>query len=325
MGEKFINEIVSQTLCGQRCVFRQMRRGFAGCTMTREGEYTMKQTLAFLLLLVLSACNTAVPLPTPTSTPTQTAISTATITPTATPFPSGPCISPLLPLTTGAEWIYRVPTTSGESLYTLKTLDRNDGRNIVIMVEFTDQKNNVTVVEPVVCMDGAIENFPLFVVSMHFADYLEKDFNTYHDTGIYFPSYATLAENDWRMNWEVEYLTEDVAQLKSPMDGRALFVLQSSFIRLSFEMDGTREALTVPAGDFPQALKVQHSFSFPVTLTLPTGATGSILTVNTTQWYEPYVGLLRSQVDSASLLLYGQNVPVPMESVIELVEFRKGE
>lgn len=284
----------------------------------------MKKNLSFLLLLVLTGCSAATAVP-PTVTPTPTAAPTATITPTATPVPSGPCDNPLLPLATGNEWTYRVTTGSGESLYTLKTLDRNDGRNIVIMVEFTDQKDSVTVVEPVVCMDGAIENFPLFVVSMHFADYLEKDFNTYHDTGVYSPGYPTLVENDWHMSWDVEYLTEDAAEMKSPMDGQALFVMQSSFIRLSFEMDGTREAVTVPAGDFPQAVKSLHSFSFPVTLTLPTGATGSILTVNTTQWYEPYVGLVRAQVDSASMLLYGQDVPVPMVSVIELVEFRKGE
>jgi hypothetical protein len=193
------------------------------------------------------------------------------------------------------------------------------------MVEFTNQKNNVTVVEPVVCMDGAVENFPLFVVSMHFADYLEKDFNTYHDTGIYAPSYSTLVENDWSMKWNLEYLTEGVAQLKSPVDSQILSVVESSFINLSFEMDGTREETTVPAGTYPQALKVGYSFSFPVTLYLLTESTGSTLTVNTTQWYEPYVGLIRARVDSSSMLIYGQEINVPVTSTIELVEFKKRE
>ena len=284
----------------------------------------MKKISSLFLLLVLTACSANSPMP-PTVTPTHTVVPTATITPTATPVPNGPCISPFLPLTTGNEWTYRVISGSGESLYTLKTLGRNDGRNIIVMVEFTDQKNNVTVVEPVVCMDGAIENFPLFVMSMYFADYLEKDFNTYHDTGTYAPSYQTLLENDWAMNWDLEYLTEGVAQLKSPMDGQTLSVVESSFINLTFEMDGTREDVTVPAGNYPQALKVLYSFSFPVTLYLLTESTGSMLAVHTTQWYEPYAGLVRAQVDSASMLLYGQDVDVPMVSTIELVEFKKGE
>jgi hypothetical protein len=286
----------------------------------------MKKTLPLLFLLVLVACSTTAPIP-PTVTPTNTVIpptATATITPTAMPVPSGPCDSPFLPLSTGNEWNYRVTTPSGESQYTLKALDRNDARNIVVNVEFADPKHNVTVVEPVVCADGAIENFPLFVISMYFSDFLEKDFNTYHDTGIYAPSYQTLVENNWAMDWKAEYLTEDGVQMKNPLAGEALFVMQSSFINLSFKMDGTREAVTVPAGDYSQALKVIFSFSFPVTLTLPTGATGAVLTVNTTQWVEPYVGLVRAQVDSASMNLYGQDIVVPIINTIELTQFTKG-
>lgn len=257
--------------------------------------------MSFLLLLVLCACSavTTAPPPTITSTaipPTHTSIPTATFTPTATPVPDGPCRSPFLPLKTGNEWTYRSTTGSGEASYDLKTLERDDARNTVIKVEFSDQKNNVKVIEPVVCMDGAIENFPLFVMSMHFAEFLEKDFNTYHDTGVYSPSRQTFLENNWTMNWNLQYLTEDVVQMKNPSMGQRL-VMQSSFINLSFEIDGTHQAITTPAGDFPQALRILHRFSFPITLYLPTGSTGSVLTVSTTQWYEPYIGLIRSQVN----------------------------
>lgn len=284
----------------------------------------MKKILPSLLLLVFTACNAVTPVP-PTVTPTLTLVPTATVAPTATPVPEGPCVSPFLPLITGNEWTYRVTSGSGESFYKLRTLDRSDGRNIVIMIEFVDPKHEVTVVEPVVCIDGAVENFPLFVVSMHFTDYLEKDFNTYHDKGIYAPSYQTFVGNDWVMDWDLDYLTESSTQLKSPVDGQALSVMQSSYINLSFKMDGIREAVTVPAGSYPQALKVQYNFSFPVTLLLLTEFTGSPLTVNTTQWYEPYVGLVRAQVDAASLLLYGKEIDMPMVGTIELIEFKRGE
>ena len=39
-------------------------------------------------------------------------------------------------------------------------------------------------------------------------------------------------------------------------------------------MDGSREPVTVPAGDFPQAIKVLHNFNLTVTITLPAGGTG---------------------------------------------------
>jgi hypothetical protein len=284
----------------------------------------MKKTVSLLLLLVLGACSTTTASPTPTPVPTNTLVPTPVITPTSTSVPNGPCDNPLLPLTAGNEWKYRVTTENGETLYTLKSLSIEERANVIAKVEFTNLKNNVTVTEPVVCLDGGIENFPLFVISMYFSDYLEKDFNTYHDTGIYAPSYQTLVQNDWAMNWEVKYQTEDSAQIRNPMGGEALIVMQASFINLSFAMDGTREAVDVPAGSYPQALKVGHSFRFPASLFLPNLATGSTLTIYTTQWYEPYVGLVRAQVDRTTIFFNAQEMEMPIVSTIELVEFASG-
>lgn len=287
----------------------------------------MKKILCFSLLLLMTACSSAAMVPAPTISPTatNTPVPAPTITPTATPVPNGPCDSPLLPLTPGNQWTYRVTTEGGESIYILKSLGIEQSGNILAMVEFTDQKNNVTVTEPVVCLDGAVENFPLFVLSMHFSNFLRDDFNTYHDTGIYAPDYQTLVKNNWSMNWDVEYLTEDYVNIRNPMGGSDLIVMQSSPIGMKFVTDGTREAVTVPSGTYPQALKVLHVFSFPVTLTLPTGGIGGVLTVNTTQWYEPYVGLVRAEVSDALLKFGGQTLNVPIISTIELVEFKHGE
>ena len=287
----------------------------------------MKKILCFSLLLLMTACTSTgiVPAPTISPTATSTPVPTPTITPTATSVPNGPCDSPLLPLTPGNQWTYRVTTEGGESTYILKSLGIEQGGNIIAMVEFTDQKNNITVTEPVVCLDGAIENFPLFVLSMHFSNFLRNDFNTYHDTGIYAQDYQTLVKNNWSMKWDVEYLTEDYVNIKNPMSGSDLIVMQSSLISLEFDTDGTREAVTVPSGSYPQALKVLHVFSFPTTLTLPTGGIGGMLTVHTTQWYEPFVGLIHAEVDNTTLTFSGQTLNVPMLSTIDLVEFKQGE
>jgi hypothetical protein len=229
-----------------------------------------------------------------------------------------------VPLGKGNQWTYRVKTASSEFRYTLKSLERQDAGNIIAIVEFADQTRGNTIQEPVVCQDGAIENFPLFVMDMLFSEYLDKLFNTYHDAGIYAPAYKSFVENNWVMDWQANYLTEDAAHIKNPMGGSDLYVLQSSPMGLFFQMDGSREPVTVPAGDFPQAIKVIHNFNLTVTITLSTGGTGGILTLYTTQWYEPYVGLVRAQVDSASLAVSGQDLQVPMESSVELVQFTSG-
>jgi hypothetical protein len=161
------------------------------------------------------------------------------------------------------------------------------------------------------------------MMNMFFSDYLTKFFKTYHDQGDYSPAYASFAEKNWIMDWQPEYETEDAAFIKNQMGGPDLNVLQASPINLSFQMDGSREPVTVPAGNFPQAIKVSNSFSLPTSITLPTGGAGAKLSVNTTQWYEPYVGLVRAQVDSVSLEV-GTQINVPMKSIIELIEFKPG-
>jgi hypothetical protein len=288
----------------------------------------MKKRLFLFVLWALTACAPAVipslpPTATTTTIPTSTAIPSPTATITPTPVPNGPCDNPLVPLVVGNQWTYRVTTDSGESLYTLKALERKDAANIVVMVEFTDQKRGNTIQEPVVCRDGAIVDFPLYMMDMFFSDYLTKLFKTYHDKGDYSPAYASFAEKNWIMDWQPEYETEDIAFIKNPTGGPDLYVLQASPINLSFRMDGSREPVTVPAGNFPQAIKVSHMFTLPTTITLPTGGMSGLLTVNVTQWYEPYVGLVRAQVDSVSLEV-GTQINVPMKSIIELIEFKPG-
>ena len=174
----------------------------------------MKKGMLFLTVIVfaLTACNVPLinpPTPTPTNTLVPTSTATPTFTPTLTPspVPNGPCDNPLIPLSVGSQWKYRVTKESGETIYTLKAVERQDAANIVMLVELTNETNNDTVKESVICSDGAIENFPLFVTDMLLSDYLRKFFNTYHDTGNYAPAYADFVESNWTLEWQAEYLT----------------------------------------------------------------------------------------------------------------------
>jgi hypothetical protein len=303
--------------------------------ITEQGCH-MKNSILFFIALMLTACSTTTPsiltptitatdTPTPTIVPTSTPTPTPTITHSPTPVPIGPCDNPLVPLATGNLWQYRATTDNEEFFYTLEALEQNESHNIVVLVDFIDHTREDAVQERVVCQNGAIDNFPLFLMDMHFSDYLDKLFDTYHDSGVYAPGYPTFVENNWEMEWETKYLTEDRFRVKNPMDGSGLHVIESSPIYLSFKIDGTQEEVTVPAGEFPQAIKVAHSFSLIVTLTLPTGGVGGSIVFDTTQWYEPYVGLIRSQVDAAWIETGSQKFSAPFNSVIELVEFTPGK
>lgn len=294
----------------------------------------MKRNIWILFVFILTACSTPIspsstettnPPPTATQVPTATSAPSPTITPSPTPLPDGPCDNPLVYLAPGNQWRYRAITNHGEFNYFLNTLERNDAANIVINVEFGNQERGDIVREPVVCVDGAIDNFPLFLLDMHFSGYLDHLFDTYHERGVYVPGAETFVESNWQTEWLTEYLTEDKFNVKNPMGVSDLWVLQSSPIRLTFRTDGSREGVTVPAGDFPEAIKVTNSISMIVTLTLPTGGAGGTLILDTTQWYQPYVGLVRSEVNSAWIETGGQQFSAPFQSVIELVEFTPGQ
>ena len=179
-----------------------MLQYYIGIFPSEEDE--MKKLVFIILVLILTACASTASPANPTSAITATPIPaiTPSITPsptlTPTPVPDGPCDNPLVPLVIGNEWKYRVTTESSVKEYSLKVVERRDSGNLLMVVEFGDGEQSVQ--ERVVCIDGAIDNFPLFMMDMLFTDFLNKLFNTYHDHGNYAPAHQTFADNDWILN-----------------------------------------------------------------------------------------------------------------------------
>jgi hypothetical protein len=290
----------------------------------KSGIYPLLVILT-VLALSLAGCSPQAS-PEPPATQAQPALPTDTATPaaTATPVPGGPCDNPLVPLGASHQWSYRVINQMGEWAYTLKVLGRRDAANVVTVVEFTDVNHNVVYEEPVVCLDGAIESYPLFVESMIFSGYLDRILDTYQDTGVYAPAYSDFIAKDWMLDWQADYLIEEETFLKNPMGGSDLFVMVSTPVDIAFQTTGIREPASTPSGDFPQALKVVHDFALYVTLMTPGGLTTGTLKVKMSQWYEPYVGLVLAEVDSVVLDTGMIDMPVPFTSRLELTNFTPG-
>jgi hypothetical protein len=158
---------------------------------------------------------------------------------------------------------------------------------------------------------------------MLFSDYLDTYISAYHESGDYAPNYQSLTQDNWVLDWQADYLTENGAYIRNPSGEADLYIPVNTQIELSYSMDNVWELATAPAGNFPQALKIIQNIALPVTLTTAGSGsgTGDILKISTTQWYVPYIGLVRAQVSSANLR-GGQNLPI--ESTLELVEFTAG-
>lgn len=292
----------------------------------------MKRLIAVLLLgVMLASCSGATGTPTPVSptdtpvAPTQTEVP-PTLTPTVTNtlVPDGPCDNLLMGLNLGNRWVYDVTSEGKTSRHRLTVVERDDKNGINMVIEMVNESTGATSRDMVTCEDGAIEDFPIFFLSIMLADYLDGVFNTYYEEGIYSPAYSEFVTNAWKLDWQAQYQTEDDITLSQ--GGSNLKVLRDSDFDLYFHTTGAYEPVTVTAGTFPKALVVAHEFVIPVTSKLPGGiSVAGILTVRMTQWYEPFMGLVRAQIDNAGVsFVPGQENTVLVDSVVELVEFIPG-
>jgi hypothetical protein len=226
-------------------------------------------------------------------------------------------------LNVGNQWKYHSSSQLGSSDMNLRVMEWNEQYGINAVIEMEEVGTGAISSDWVTCLEGgAIEDFPLVFVSMQLGDYKDGVLDTYYDSGIYAPSYSEFATSNWLLGWQAEYLTEEAMCLTKVLGDVSACISRSAPIHLSFETEGVYESVTVPAGTFPQAMKVSFSFSMATTLTFPTLATSAPLTVRTTQWYAPFIGLVRSRVDSAYVeLMPGQQSAAPIDSVVELVEY----
>jgi hypothetical protein len=259
-----------------------------------------------------------------TTIPTNTTIPpTPTFTPTATPVPSGPCDNPLMSLNVGNQWKYQSTSPAGSSQVSLRVTGWDEKYGLNAVLEMENQSTGKVTSDLVTCLEGgAIEDFPLVFISMLMGDYIDGVLNTYYESGIYSPTTLEYSANNGNLDWEATYLTEEGACFVGLVPNMDLCFHRSTPIDLAFETGGEYEPVTVPAGTYPQALKVTFTFTMATDLIFPNMATGAPLTVHGTQWYAPFVGLLRAEVDSASVaLMTGQDTVVPVEGLIELVEF----
>jgi len=89
---------------------------------------------------------------------------------------------------------------------------------------------------------------------------------------------------------------------------------------------GTGETLEVAAGKFENLVKINRVISMDVS-SLQANIEGSqvnvatTLTIDTNLWYAPRVGLIKQEIESASVKFYGINFPVEVSGSIELSEY----
>jgi len=274
--------------------------------------------------LLLAACGAAAPSPTAASTaaPLPPARPSATVASTGTPLPAGPCANPLVPLLPGASWIYAITGLTTTEQVVIAVVAVSEGHaNLHIQVAGSGSGAQITAS----CENGAITSFPpVFLVHL-LSGILGGDLVATTLYGVYAPSTASLEKNGWVSSWNRVELLQEGVKVSLPGSNDTVFTTVNSEMIVDMRSAGERVALTVPVGSYPQALKVAGVARLPVTRLADAGSQDGELTVQFSQWYQPYVGLLQMQVDSAGVAFgSGARAPFPVNVAVQLIRYQPG-
>jgi len=244
------------------------------------------------------------------------------------PGEGGSCANTFYPMIPGYQWIYEV-TSEGETSQISLTVTEVRGDEATLNALYLE--TGVTTEATVECQDGAILNFPVVLLGFIFGD-VDGGMTVDHIDGVFAPNYETMTSANWDLTWTGEYIASGVIEAEIEGDivtGR----LEESPLDMEWNTIGAGEAIfeaiTVRAGEFPRAIKLERESKFDFTAEMVEGgqtiSLSAVLTLNNNMWYEPNVGQLKQEIERASIKVYGVNFPIEMTGTVELVEFRIDE
>lgn len=244
------------------------------------------------------------------------------------PLGNGVCENSFYPLITGTQWVYEV-TSEGETSQigiTVTEVVDNQARLNALYLE-----TGITTEINVDCENGAIINYPILLLGFLFGD-VDGEMNLQHKDGVFMPNYETFVAHNWDYSWTSQYSASGI--VSAEIDGdNVTGILEESPLDMDWNTLGAGEAIfeaiTVKAGEFPHAIKLEREarfdFNAEVTEEGQTVSLAAVLTLKTNIWYEPNMGMLKQEIDQASVKVYGVNFPITMDGNLELVEFRTAE
>ncbi len=244
------------------------------------------------------------------------------------PAGGGACANTFYPLIPGNQWIYEI-TSEGETSQISLTVSEVNGNQATLNTLYLE--SGVTSEATVECQDGAILNFPIVMLAFLFGD-VDGELEVTHEDGVFVPNYQTFSQNHWDLTWTSDYVTS--GEIQAEIEGEMVTGrLEDSPLRMTWNTLGSGntifESITVKAGSYPQAIKLERQVEFDFTAEMveqgQTISLAAVLILENDLWFEPNVGLLRQEIAQASAKVYGINFPIVMDGSVELVEFRTGE
>ncbi len=264
--------------------------------------------------------NNPAQIPPATSTPLSAAVWTYTPIPSA-PVPlAQPCRNILYPMAAGGQWLYQANTLGRTDILNMSVLSVNNSQGIV---QVNDQTTGSTKQVQVQCDGDIIRSFPFMSADAIFGSFINSSVTASYISGVLAPNEAAFLNSNWALTWTSQYLVSGTTTINR--NGRQFNVtMNNSPITLTCQTlaagDAAFETVTVAAGTF-RALKVVCTEQGQVTAIVNGVPVSGLVEGRSNQWFALNTGLVKMQVESATVRIFGVSFSLLTDNSLELKSF----
>jgi len=258
--------------------------------------------------------------PVAASTPISVAVWTYTPTPYTAAQQAQTCKNILYPMTTGRQWVYQVTAPNRSDVLSMNVLSVNNSQG---NVQITNQTTGSTKQVQVLCAGDVIRNFPFMSVDALFGTSLNSTVAASYVSGVLAPNESAFKNNNWALAWSSQYVVTGTTSINRG-GTQISATLNNSPATLNCQTlatgDAAFETVTVAAGTF-RALKVVCSEQAQVTTNLNGVSVTGVAEGRSYQWFAPYVGLVKMQVDYAVVKIFDISFSLLTDNNLELKSY----
>jgi hypothetical protein len=288
------------------------------------------------------------PFPTDEGTPTPSLTQTPTDTPSPSPSATGTqetpspsagkspppgtpagssvaCDNILYPLAAGRWWKYEIVRPDAIAIAEASVLAVEGN---TASIDLLDQSRGTHTTFAVSCADGALAGFTAAEIGfLYFPSGTSLIIHTV--SGLLAPDGNELESADWDFAWNTDLLASGRMIVPDPSLGDVELVFQDDPLHIDWRTAGAGaaafESVTVPAGTFPQALKVFADARFDLAVKANVGGQNqllpAVLELSSSLWYQPNVGLVKQVFTSSQILFSGYSCPLNIAAPMGLSAF----
>jgi hypothetical protein len=241
---------------------------------------------------------------------------------TSTLAPSGQtCRNILYPMAVGQQWLYQSNVLGRTDILNMSVVSVNNSQGNVALNNQTTGSVKQLLVQ---CDGDVIRSFPFTSVdAMFIGNLVNSNMTASYISGVMAPNETAFLNNNWAMGWSSQYLVSGHTTVNR--NGRQIEVtMNNSPITLTCQTlaagDAAFETVTVAAGTF-RALKIVCTEQGQVTANIDGINVSGLAEGRSNQWFAPNIGLVKMQVEFATVNIFGVSFSVLTDNGLELRSF----